>query len=109
MSDIDELFKGACDMHLHNTPFMMPCIDALEAAKQAAEKPVTEFTEESADHHVHFLSDGPFLAVVEDTFDDDNHEEHFQGQEAKIANHVDKDVVNVLKDKVMDEVNECGD
>src|SRR5512136_2667235 len=34
--DLDDLLRGAIDMHLHPGPDMFPCrVDALEAAKQA--------------------------------------------------------------------------
>jgi hypothetical protein len=35
MVDIDNLVRGAIDMHIHSAPVDMPCLDALEIASQA--------------------------------------------------------------------------
>jgi hypothetical protein len=35
MTDVDKLLHGAIDMHLHVGPDTMPCIDPIEAARQA--------------------------------------------------------------------------
>lgn len=35
MTDVDSLVKGAIDMHIHNSPVDMPCLDGLEIAQQA--------------------------------------------------------------------------
>ena len=35
MTDIDRLLQGSIDMHIHPAPVAMPCLDALEIARQA--------------------------------------------------------------------------
>lgn len=49
------------------------------------------------------------LAASQQPLDYNYHQEHFKRQESQVADHEDKDVVNIVKDGVMNEIYQCGE
>ena len=69
---------------------------------------IANFTEKGTHYHIEFAEQGLFLPISQDAFDDDNDYEDLQGEESQVANHVDKYVVRILENAVVNEIYQGG-
>ena len=81
----------------------------IKVGEEGIEQVIADFGEEGAHDHVELLQLSLPLAVGQDALDDDHHQQHFQGQKGQVADHIDKDVVHIAEDKVVDEIEDSGE
>ena len=76
----------------------------VHGGQQSREEGSPELAEEGSYHHVQFLGDGALLADRDEPLDDDPDDEHFDGKEGEVDQHVEDEVAAVAEDEVVDEI-----
>jgi len=76
----------------------------IEMFEQVLKEPVAQFAEKSSQHHVEFLQFSLHLPAGQEALDDNHHQQDLEGQKGKITDHIDKYVVDITKNEVMDEI-----
>ena len=80
----------------------------IEMSEEVLKEVVAHFTEESSYHHIELLQFGLPLPASQEALDDNHHQQDLEGQKGQITNHVDKYMVNIAKNEVVNEIGDSG-
>ena len=79
-----------------------------KAAEKFLEKFCPDLAEESPHDHIEFMQKCLLFPAGKDAFDYYYYQKYLQGKECQVAEHVDKDVMDIPEDKVVNVVQQCG-
>jgi hypothetical protein len=84
--------------------FILQLVGIFHKVTEAPQEFHSDLAEKSSDNHIQFLKDGFFFSAGQKPFDDQEDQKNIDEQKSKIADHVEKDVMDIMKNKIVERV-----